>query len=245
MTQLEDRLAIRTTHPLQPLACAEIADAIAILQAERGVHGDRYRFVQVSLVEPPKRQVLTVEYGAQTSLERLARAILVDRTGRAAIEATVSLDRRLVTDWTEIGVGQPPMTLSELLACGDIVRHHPDFRAALAKRGLTEVELAWIDPWSPGAYDDEPEHLERRWARGIIWTKLHPDEDNGYAHPIENVLVLFDLYAMEVIRVDDFGVVPVPRQSGDYDAANTGPIRPGLKPLVITQPDGPSFTVDD
>ena len=58
---------------------------------------------------------------------------------------------------------------------------------------------------------------------------------------------------MEVVGVDDHGVVPLPPQPGNY--ASSGSRRrttcrtsrrraPDLKPLEITQPEGPSFTVD-
>ena len=44
--------------------------------------------------------------------------------------------------------------------------------------------------------------------------------------------------------VDEFEL-PVPAESGDYnDPAVRGPLRKGLRPIEITQPDGPSFTPD-
>ncbi len=36
-------------------------------------------------------------------------------------------------------------------------------------------------------------------------------------------------------------MVPIPTTSRRYDADHVGPLRTGLKPLVITQPEGPSF----
>ncbi len=44
--------------------------------------------------------------------------------------------------------------------------------------------------------------------------------------------------------IDDLDL-PVPRESGDYDdPAVSGPPRTTLKPIEITQPEGPSFTLD-
>ena len=49
----------------------------------------------------------------------------------------------------------------------------------------------------------------------------------------------------EVLRVIDTGPVPVPDESGNFDdPAVTGPLRSTQKPIEITQPHGPSFTVD-
>src|SRR6202035_1551343 len=66
--------------------------------------------------------------------------------------------------------------------------------------------------------------------------------DNGYAHPIEGVLVEFDLNKSEVVRVIDSGVVPIPPSHGNYTVEVAG-ARTDLKPVEITQSEGPSFTV--
>ena len=45
-------------------------------------------------------------------------------------------------------------------------------------------------------------------------------------------------------RCVDTGVVPLPPKSGSYYPEDNGPLRTDLKPLEITQPEGPSFEVD-
>lgn len=37
---------------------------------------------------------------------------------------------------------------------------------------------------------------------------------------------------------------PVPPTAGNYSPDRVGPLRPGIKPIQITQPEGPSFSVD-
>ena len=49
---------------------------------------------------------------------------------------------------------------------------------------------------------------------------------------------------MAVVRVEDHGVVPVPAKNANYGPNDVGPLRTDLKPLEISQPDGPSFTVE-
>jgi primary-amine oxidase len=44
--------------------------------------------------------------------------------------------------------------------------------------------------------------------------------------------------------VDDEVVVPVPKQKHNYDPESLGKPREDLKPLHISQPEGPSFSVD-
>ncbi len=238
-----------TRHPLEPLSVDELAAVVDLLREERGVD-DRYRFVQVDLREPPKALLLAAdaadagEDGDAPEPEREARAILIDRAGRTTVEAVVSLTQRRVTAWEHVTAGQPPLTFEELLGCEQVVREHPDFRTAMHRRGITDMDLVWVDPWSAGAYDDETEYAGRRLTRGLVWVKAGPEDDNGYAHPVENVIVLFDLHEMAVIRVDDFGVVPVPAKTANYAPEDVGPPRPDLKPLAITQAEGPSFAVD-
>ena len=67
----------------------------------------------------------------------------------------------------------------------------------------------------------------------------------AYARPIEGLVVLVDLNKMEVIRVEDYGVVPLPPQDGNYTPEFVKEYRKDLKPLEITQPDGPSFQVQE
>ncbi len=50
--------------------------------------------------------------------------------------------------------------------------------------------------------------------------------------------------AGEVIEVQDYGPVPIPSDRGGYLPGDVGSTRAGLRPLDITQPDGPSFDVD-
>ncbi len=59
-----------------------------------------------------------------------------------------------------------------------------------------------------------------------------------------------DLGRGEVIEVIDHALrdgaepVPVPTAGARYGADDVGPLRTDLRPIAITQPDGPSFTVD-
>jgi primary-amine oxidase len=77
--------------------------------------------------------------------------------------------------------------------------------------------------------------------------------DNGYARPVEGLIVEVDLDEMAVVAVDDHGVVALPPKAGNYVpelmlGADNVPafteLRGDLKPIEITQPQGASFTVD-
>src|SRR4029077_2057301 len=57
-------------------------------------------------------------------------------------------------------------------------------------------------------------------------------------------VALVDLNRREVIRIDDYGVVPVPTDVGEYRSGQTGPARTDMRPIEVVQPEGASFTVD-
>ena len=238
----------RTRHPLEPLSVEELEEAVAVLRAgvPGGVWDDRrFRFVEVALREPSKADVLAAEAaGNGLDLPREARAVLIDRVERGTVEATVSLTEGRLLGWNLIESGQATLTLEEILACEQVVRQDPDFQAAMRRRGITDMDLVWVDPWPFGVYEDEADLEGRRLTRGIVWVRSSPDDDNGYAHPVENVIVIFDLHEMAVVRIEDHGVVPVPARNANYGLDDVGPLRSDLKPLAISQPEGPSFTVD-
>jgi primary-amine oxidase len=135
---------------------------------------------------------------------------------------------------------QPQVLLEEFFACEETVRSDPGVQDALRARGITEFDGVMVDPWSAGHYGDEE---AGRLVRALLWVKIGGPDDNGYAHPVENLVVYVDTLAGRVVKLEDHGVVPVPQQPGNYTAADVTP-RTDLKPISITQPEGTSFDVD-
>jgi primary-amine oxidase len=72
----------------------------------------------------------------------------------------------------------------------------------------------------------------------------HFPEDNGYAHPIENVAGYVDCSTHQVLDVEDGPVIPIPQACRNYTPDAVGTMRTDLRPVEITQPDGVSFTVE-
>src|SRR5947209_4615567 len=224
-------------HPLEPLTAEEIAAAVRIARTERNL-SERVRFGSVRLNEPTKEVVLNFKQGDPVIRE--AFLILLDNTDGATYEAVVSLTTGKVLSWRHIPGVQPSIMIDEFFECERTVKAHPDFQAALRKRGITNLDLVMVDPWSAGNYGTNDEGT-RRLSRTISFVRSHPT-DNGYAHPIEGVLALVDLNKMEVVKVEDNEVVPLPPEDGNY-TPDTVQLRTDLKPLEIVQTEGPSFTV--
>jgi primary-amine oxidase len=230
--------AVGLQHPLEPLTTDEIAAAVDILRTERPL-GPRVRFVSVTLHEPSKELVLA--YPSAGPVEREAFAILLDNEAGRTYEAIVSLSRHTVVSWEHMPNVQPAIMLDEFLECEQACKASPQWRAAMRKRGVTDFDLCMVDPWSAGNFGVQAEQ-GRRLSRALTWVRSRPD-DNGYARPVENVITIVDLHAMEVIAVEDFGVVPLPPEEANYSAQIVG-ARTDLKPIEIHQPEGPSFVVD-
>ena len=227
------------SHPLDPLSATEIESAIAILRAERNL-GERVRFESVGLIEPPKDVVLSLN-GAHPNI-REALIVVLDNDAEATYEAIVSLNEGEVKSWEHIPGVQPKIMVGEFFECEKLIKENPEFQATLKKRGITDTDLVMVDSWPAGNYGIEEEKGVRLvFARS--WLRSSPN-DNGYARPIEGVITVVDLNKMKVLRVDDYGVVPLPPNDGNYAAEFVKEFRTDLKPLDIVQPEGPSFQVD-
>ena len=83
----------------------------------------------------------------------------------------------------------------------------------------------------------------RHLCHVFSWLRLRENE-NFYAHPIEGLNAVIDLKTGEVIRVDDYGVVPVPQQQANYERQFIKTPRAALKPIDVVQPEGVNFRVE-
>ncbi|HEX9132472.1 MAG TPA: tyramine oxidase, partial [Ktedonobacteraceae bacterium] len=224
-------------HPLEPLTRHEIEAVAAITRAEAGLSA-RFRFISATLHEPSAERIRSYEPGA--AFGREAEVILTDQ-GKT-YEARVDLVRQRLTELRHVPDVQAPIPFEEAIECEAAVKAHVPFQEAMRARGITEMDLVWVDSWPAGYYSTE-DAASRRLSRPLVFVCLHP-HDNGYAHPVEGLSILVDLTTMEVVRFEDHGAVPIPQEMAPYAADAVGPLRPDLKPLEITQPQGVSYQVD-
>lgn len=239
---------LSTFHPLDPLTADEVTATTAAVRGadEFQALSDRWRFVTIDLREPGKDEVLS--WSAHQDGDRPAReaeVVLLDRGDGATHEVVVALNRDgegAIASWLRREDVQPMAVVTELMEAEELVKGDETFRAALAKRGVEDFEAIQIDAWPAGnfGYADE---MGRRLARCIAFVRPKPG-DNDWAHPIDGLIALVDLNKLEILRIDDHGVVPIPRESGNFDVEAAGVLRDDIAPLEITQPDGPSFSVD-
>jgi primary-amine oxidase len=231
--------AVHVRHPLEPLTVAEMQQAVTILRAS-GKIGERVRFASITLNEPTKEAILNFQPG--DPIGREAFIILLDNATNAVYEAVVSLSLGAVTQWRHVPGVQPHIMYDEFVECEAACKADPAFRAALAKRGVTDMDLVMVEPWSAGSYGDADEE-GMRLTRALMFVRAAPN-DNGYARPVDGLVALFDLNAMRIVRLEDAAIVPLPPEPGNYAAEFIPAFRDDLKPVQITQPEGTSFAVD-
>jgi primary-amine oxidase len=233
----------QTSHPLDPLTAEEISQASALVRTAPQFESLECgaRFITIELRPPAKQDVLAGRAGP-----RLADIVLLDRADASTHEILVSLADDRVLSWIRLGDVQPLAVVEELAEAEAMVRADPGFQAALARRGVTDFDAVQVDAWPAGNFD-YPEERGLRLARCLAFIRTNPG-DSEWAHPVDGLVVLVDLIKLEILRIDDHGIVPIPPEPGNFDAAAAieaaGALRDDIRPLEITQPDGPSFEVD-
>lgn len=227
------------THPLDPFGPEELRLAVSILR-ESGKLSENARFSCALPVEVPKQVLRDHRSGAP--FDRELRLIGYDRSGVGSFDARLSLSTRQLLGFDTVEIGHAPISLSDVARVIGITKSDPGWQEAMRKRGVEDFALVQIDPWPGGGFIAEGAPAGGRVMRAISFVREDPT-DNAYARPVEGLIAHVDLERGEVFRLDDHGVVPFPPESARYDAASVGPLRQDLKPIEITQPEGPSFEV--
>ncbi len=188
-----------SAHPLDLLAPDEVTAVRAVLEAA-GELSDGAVVVHVVLDEPDK--AVLAAWSPGDPVERRFRALVLPGPELTMHELVVSLGAgdggagEVVS--REVIEGMRPALLfgesfGAILAC----HASPEYVAALARRGITDLEQIQIDPWPAGVFGYAAEE-DRRIARCISFVR-ELDADNGYARPIEGLIVHVDLGRGEVI----------------------------------------------
>jgi primary-amine oxidase len=226
-------------HPLDPLAAQEIDEVRRVL-IDEGLLSETVRVAYLGLEEPAKEAVLAYEPGAEPA--RRARALLLDLATERSEDVIVSIsagrveERRPIDPITD---GQVPMLDEEHALVRRVLREDAGWAEALARRGIDDPATVYLAALSAGHFE-LPKEEGRRVAR--VLAHLMPTPDSlPWAHPVDGLVAYVDLVKGEILEIVDTGPQPIPAEPGDY---HQGPHRTSQKPIHITQPEGPSFTVD-
>ena len=248
-TEVTDETAVRDgslppPHPLDRLGAEELRRSRDVIDAA-GLLRPATRFALVQLLEPAKADVLAWVPG--TSIDRQVLSVLLDTETGAVTEVVVSLDtdqvlRSTVVPTTTHPYGQPGLVVGELVTLDEIVKGDTRWQAAMHARGVTDLTRCKVLPLSAGQFEF-PDEVGHRVMRAITLYQEEPT-DIPWTRPIEGVIAYVDLVERRVLHFADHGGDPIPPRHPNFEEGAWGPVRTSLRPLAITQPEGPSFRVD-
>ncbi|MEM7214675.1 MAG: primary-amine oxidase [Pseudomonadota bacterium] len=224
-------------HPLDPLSADEITQAAKIIKSDSGLDETGW-FETITLEEP--RLPLDDPDSKLTQNQRKAYVCCYEPSSNRTLNGIVNLDQNRIEKWQHVEGVQARIVPDEFDMGNRLVKQDPRFLEALAKRGIDDPDNVLVETWAAGNFGLEEEKGERI-AYCHCWV-CNDAGDNRYGRPIANLHPVVDLRRKEVIRIDDFGVVPLPPDTSSIRPQEG--LRDDIKRLEITQPDGPSFTVD-
>ena len=225
-------------HPLEPLFAEEIAAAAACIRAQAGL--DPNSFFETITLDEPSRAERAAFNDSGSVPPRRAYVCCYERASNRTFRGRVDLDQEKLLSWEHVPGVQARIPPDEFDASDKIAKADPRVVEALAKRGITDLDTVLIETWAPGNFGIEGEE-GKRIAYCHCWV-INDAGDNRYGRPIANLHPVMDLAAGRVLRVDDFGVVPLPPDTAAIRPSEG--LRDDVKPLDITQPVGPSFEID-
>ena len=226
-------------HPLDPLTAEELSAVIAIVRREAKLD-DRALFETVMLQEPEKSVVRDFHIG--DAIAREAFVAVQDRNAGKVFEGRVSLDEARLISWEHLPGVQTRSMGEEMEEMARLVKSHPEFLEGLKKRGIDDVDKVQVEGLTQGNFGTEEERTKRLMRAHSFYVEA-PDH-NPHVRAIEGLVPVVDMNKMEVLRVEDFGVRPIPPEVGGYVAELQDKLRDAPARLDITQASGPGFKVD-
>ncbi|KAL6706725.1 hypothetical protein ACN47E_005267 [Coniothyrium glycines] len=232
-------------------------------------------FREIFLQEPEKelmKQYLELEHAAtpgqvQASKKppRLAK-VQYDVIGPDKIpayhESVVDVETKNRVKHEVVGKDmQASLTLWEFAHLVDACKESEDFQKAMAEFKLPDGFELVVEPWPYGGLDIGAEN--RRYFQGLCFaqdTRNGNADSNFYAYPLPLIPVM-DAHTKKIVRIDRLAT----GGKGDSLTGKThserildhcasaeyvpelvpGGLRQDVKPINITQPEGPSFKVTD
>ncbi|UNI25002.1 Primary-amine oxidase [Purpureocillium takamizusanense] len=236
-------MALRSPHPLDPLGATEIQIAV---NAVRAAHQDVF-FNVVSLHEPRKAAMVRwLENPTSTRPRRIADVCVIAPGGRVG-EGLVDIVAKKIIEWNWITGKQPIITLEELQLVEYIVRQDPRVVEQCEISGISRDEMhkVYCDPWTIGYDERFGSHV--RLQQGLMY--FRPDVDDcQYQYPLD-FCPIYDADQQKIIHIDIPEVRRPLRREKQINYHTTAieaasGFRTDLKPLDITQSQGPSFQLN-
>ncbi|EER45636.1 copper amine oxidase [Histoplasma capsulatum H143] len=246
-----------TSHPFDPIRPNEVSLAAEILQASFPDVPLRFKVIDVQ--EPIKRDVVPYLEAERLGTPlpakpaRIIQSLFHRLDTKAFLKALVNLDTRTVISAKELPKHvQGPGDIDEVIEIEQLCLKHPAVLAEIEKLKLPSGVTVLNDPWIYGC-DDENE-TRRLFQCYMYMAETNHAQANHYSLPLPFSPV-FDCLTHELVRMDylptgtDHSTTetspwkPVKAVEYAHDLLDE-PLRTDLKPYIVQQPEGASFSVN-
>jgi primary-amine oxidase len=193
-------------HPLDPLDADELATIGSVLERS-GRFSAGTNFAWITLQEPAKELVLQFRPGAD--FPRIAALDAIDYARRQAYAVVVDVKKRAIVSVTELIGVQPGLTDRDTDIAAGILDADPRVKAALTARGIevrSKVSDAVPIQYAPIGYDPDLAQRDGRLMRAFFASDPHAV--NEFSPFLDGLGAVVDLYAGQVIRLDDVPGAP-------------------------------------
>ncbi|KAK2796672.1 hypothetical protein FQN51_009113 [Onygenales sp. PD_10] len=244
-------------HPFDPLRPDEVNLAVKILQAS--FPGVKLRFKVIDVQEPIKREVVPYLEAERLGTPlpakptRFIHALFHRLDTRAFLKALINVDTKSIVSVKELPKDvQGPVDVDEMIEIEQLCMKHPAVLAEIEKLKLPAGVTVLNDPWIYGC--DDQNETRRLFQCYMYMADTNHTQANHYSLPLAFSPV-FDGLTHELVRMDylptgtDHSTAPTspwkPVKSIQYahDLLEE-PLRTDLKPYIVQQPEGASFTVN-
>ncbi|EEQ35018.1 copper amine oxidase [Microsporum canis CBS 113480] len=242
-------------HPFDPVAPAELRLAVKVL--ENAFPGVPLRYKVIEVQEPIKKDVVPYIEAERLCVSlprkpaRVLMALFHRMDTKSFMKALINIDTKVLLHAKE----SPRiyrLGTHELIEMEEICLKHPAVKAEIEKLNLPPGVTVCSDPWIYGT-DDQGE--TRRLFQFYLYIVDTDDlQHNHYSLPC-TISPVFDGMTRELVRIDhlptgtDHSTSPTkpwkPVKAVQYaHSLLDEPTRTDLKPYIVQQPEGPSFSVD-
>lgn len=229
------KVQVTTPHPLNPLDTSEITLAKKILLDE-GKIDTTYRFYIINLNEPPKAEML--KYKTGDPFRREAFVSVYDRANNKTYESIVDLIGKKTLSYDNVP-GVTPGAFTRDSISDELLKANPEWMAGLKKRGIHPDSIDISNVFAGDLGIGPPDHRE------LICT---PQYKNKKYHDllVDGLVAYVDLTDQKVLKVlDDGGKGFFKAEDIKYfDTDQAKVLLPETKPMKISQPEGPTYSVD-
>lgn len=182
------------------LSAAEITLAVAVAKGADSRSND-LRIVSVTLEEPLKRAVLNAQATGRT-----ARVVTYSARDDALFETLVDVREKQLRSTRQVIGQQPWLGMADSRSADAIVSRDARWKAALARRGITNANSVVGGGWSAGYFGDSTE--TGRIVRVVPYLR-EGRNDRIFFRPIEGIMATVNLIRDTVTAFIDEAVVPV------------------------------------